>query len=172
MSRLELRACRALSNALVWGPMFLLCTLLAPLAQAGSARGHGNIPQTFNVVACYQLVRHEGRMIAWARWEENFSLEKTRSGQFGEDTPPWIVDTVQAWITDAYTWSATDDQIRQWAEELGNTDNLPSASRLSVHETIAIWMRRIGHSCDRQAQTSASVQEPAVVSMGQDAPRH
>jgi hypothetical protein len=172
MSRLESCALRALRNALIWGPMLLLCTFLAPLAHAESARGHGNVPQTFNVVACYQLVRHEGRMIAWARWEEHFSLEKTRSGQFGEGTPPWIVDTVQAWITDAYTWSATDEQIRQWAEELGNADNLPSASQLSVHETIAIWMRRIGHSCNRQAEASASAGEPAIVSMGRDAPRH
>jgi hypothetical protein len=152
--------------------MLLSCTLLTPLAQAGSAKGHGSVPATFDRVACYQLVQHEGRMIAWARWEEKFSLEKIRSGQFGQGTPPWIIDMVQAWIADAYTWSVSDEQIRQWAEELGNTDNLPSASQLSVHETIAIWMRRIGHQCNRHAEASASAPERAIVSVRRDLPRH
>jgi hypothetical protein len=141
--------------------LLLTCMLAAPLAHAGSGRGHDRQPQDFNLVACYQLVQHEGRMIAWARWEEGFSLEKTRSGGFRDGTPAWMIDMVRAWIADAYQWQATDEQIRQWAEELGNADDLPSAQRLTTHETIAIWMRRIARHCDgRQAQLRAH--DPAV----------
>jgi len=86
-------------------------------------------------------------MIAWARWERQFPLEKTLSGRFPDGTPAWAVDLVGGWITDAYQWRVTDEQVYEWAAELGNVDNLPHADRLSVHETIAIWMRRIGRQC-------------------------
>jgi len=92
---------------------------------------------------CYELVQDAGRMIAWARWEQGFSLEKTRAAPFPANTPPWMVALVQDWITDAYQWQATDEQILQWASELGNVDDLPHAAQLSRHETIAIWMRHI-----------------------------
>ncbi len=47
--------------------------------------------------------------------------------------------------------------IRQWAAELGSVDDLPSAEGLSVHETIAIWMRRIARRCgERDAHAGAS----------------
>jgi len=162
MSRLvHARSCRAIRTARVWAPMLLSWILMAPLAGAESAPGHDRAPQAFNVAACYRLVQHEGRMVAWARWEQGFSLEQMRSGQFGASTPPWIVDMVQAWILDAYAWHATDEQVREWAQELGNTKDLPSTSQLTVHETIAIWMRRMGQQCETVAQASA--QESLVV---------
>jgi hypothetical protein len=147
--------CRAVRNALVYGTMLTLCTFLAPLAQAGSAQGHGRTPDQFNLVACYQLVQREGRMIAWARWEERFPEQKIRTGQFSEGTPVWVVELVQIWISDAYAWQVTDAQVQQWAEELGNARNLPSAKRLSTHQTIAIWMRRISRQCDSKAEAKA-----------------
>jgi hypothetical protein len=58
-----------------------------------------------------------------------------------------MTDLVQEWITDAYQWQATDDQILQWASELGNVQDLPHADRLNVHETTAIWLRRIARQC-------------------------
>jgi hypothetical protein len=153
---------RAVRNLLL-----LSCMLAAPLAHAGSGRGHDRQPQQFNLAACYQLVHHEGRMIAWARWEEGFPLEKTRAGEFREDTPAWMIDLVHTWIADAYGWQATDEQVRQWAEELGNTDDLPRATQLTKHETIAIWMRRLARHCDsRQAQASAP--EPEVARLAPD----
>jgi hypothetical protein len=67
---------------------------------------------------------------------------------------------VQEWIADAYQWRANEEQIRQWAAELGSVDDLPSAERLSVHETIAIWMRRIARQCgepDKHAKIGANL---------------
>ena len=146
--------------------LFLACLFAVP-AHAGSGRGHDRQPQEFNLVACYQMVQHEGRMIAWARWEEGFSLEKTRSGGFRDGTPMWMVNMIHDWIADAYQWQVTDEQIRQWAEELGDTEGLPSATRLTTHETIAIWMRRLARHCDsRQAQLRA--QDPAVAHLHSD----
>jgi hypothetical protein len=149
-----------------WAHTVLLCCLAAPQAYADSGSAHERTPQEFDRGACYQLVRHEGRMIAWARWEERFSLEKTRAAQFAEDTPAWVVDLIQGWIADAYDWRATDEQIWQWAEELGNTENLPSAQRLTKHETIAIWLRRIARQCDSRLR-EASAQDSAVVRAGE-----
>jgi hypothetical protein len=167
MSRFAARASnryRAVRNTCL---LLLTCTLAAPLAHAGSGRAHDRQPQQFNLAACYQLVHHEGRMIAWARWEENFPLEKTRTGEFREDTPVWMIDIVHTWIADAYRWQATDEQVRQWAEELGNTDDLPSAARLTKHETIAIWMRRLARHCDSR-QVQASAPEPEVARFAPD----
>jgi hypothetical protein len=136
-----------------------LLVLSAFLAQprAASARSGDGAQPAFDAVACYRLVQDAGRPIAWARWEKGLSLEKTRSAKFRADTPLWAVDLVQQWIADAYQWRASDDQIRQWAAELGSVDDLPSAEALSVHETIAIWMRRIARRCgERDAHARAS----------------
>jgi hypothetical protein len=157
---------RALRNALLCGTTIMFCTFLAPLAQAGSGQGHGRTPETFNLVACYQLVQREGRMIAWARWEERFSEAKIRTGQFSEGTPAWIVELVQAWIADAYAWQATDEQVLQWATELGSAENVPNANGLTTHQTIAIWMRRISRHCDSKAQAAA---DGAVIALGRSA---
>ena len=129
----------------------LCCALMVPAVFADPGHRQGGTPETFTRVACYDLVQHEGRMIAWARWEQGDSLEKTQAGQFPPETPEWMVSLIRRWITDAYSWQVTDEQIYQWAAELGNTDHLPSASRLSRHETIAIWMRRIARQCAGEA---------------------
>ncbi len=140
---------RAFLKALISGAMFLSCACLMSAAHAGSARGHdGKLPQTFNRIACYQLVQNEGRLIAWARWEQNFTEAKTRTAEFQTGTPAWMVELVEGWIEDAYHWQVTDDQVYQWAQELGSTDNLPHADQLTNHQTIAIWMRRISRQCD------------------------
>jgi len=142
---------RPIRNAcLVWLLAVVFYVLVQPSAQAGSGISHGKLPEEFSPVVCYQLVHQTGRMIAWARWEEGFSLEKTRTGEFREGTPMWVVELIQGWISDAYEWRATDDQVRQWAEELGDASNLPHADQLDVHQTIAIWMRRIARGCDGQ----------------------
>jgi hypothetical protein len=132
----------------VWG-IVLACyfILLAP-AKADPLPDQA---RAFNPVMCYELVQDAGRMIAWARWEQGFSLEKTRSAPFPPDTPIWMLTLVQDWITDAYQWQVTDEQILQWAAELGSTDNLPRATQLSSHETIAIWMRRIARQCSARS---------------------
>ena len=107
-------------------------------------------PSEYSAAACYGLVQDAGRGIAWARWEKGLSLEKTRSTPFRADTPTWVIDLVQGWIADAYQWRATDEQVRQWAAELGSVDNMPSAEALSVHETIAVWLRRIARLCNER----------------------
>ena len=107
-------------------------------------------------------------MVAWARWEKRFSLEKIRSAEFGEKTPVWVVNRVQTWITDAYTWEVTDEQVQQWALELGNGEDLPRASGLTVHQTIAIWLRRISRQCDSQLE-QVSAPESAVARLPGDA---
>lgn len=107
------------------------------------------LPPQYSGPACKRLVMDAGRMIAWARWERHLSLDEVRADPFRRDAPEWVGRLVQEWITDAYEWQVTDDQIRQWAAELGTTGHLPTAGRLSVHETIAIWLRRIARQCDR-----------------------
>ena len=134
-------------SALFWGMALLLCASAMQPVRADPEGGAASLPRQFSTVACYELVQDAGRMIAWARWERQFPLEKTLSGRFPDDTPAWAVDLVGGWITDAYQWRVTDEQVYEWAAELGNVDNLPHADRLSVHETIAIWMRRIGRQC-------------------------
>jgi hypothetical protein len=57
---------------------------------------------------------------------------------------------VKTWIADAYSWQVTDEQIYEWAKELGNTDDLPSATGLNRHIQIAIWMRRIVRQCEAE----------------------
>ena len=136
----------------------LLCIFAAQLPRIATARGHDGTPPEFNAVACYQLVQDAGRPIAWARWEKGLSVEKTRSAKFRDDAPVWAIHLVQEWIADAYQWHASNEQIRQWAAELGSVDDLPSAEELSVHETIAIWMRHIARRCgERDAHAAATV---------------
>jgi len=134
----------------------LLVSAFLAQPRAASARSDDGAPPQFNAVACYQLVQHAGRPIAWARWEKGLSLERTRSAKFRDGTPVWAANLVQEWIVDAYQWRASDEQVRQWAAELGSLDDLPSAEALSVHETIAIWMRRIARRCgERDVHASA-----------------
>jgi hypothetical protein len=142
------RARPILTACAVWG-IVLACyfVLLAP-AKADPMPNHTG---ALTRGTCYELVQDAGRMIAWARWEQGFSLEKTRSAQFPPDTPPWMLSLVQDWITDAYQWQVTDEQVLQWAAELGNTDDLPPATQLSRHETIAIWIRRIARQCSARS---------------------
>lgn len=135
-------------HALSCSALALACAISGPAAHADTERRPAT--PTFDRVACYDLVRHEGRRIAWARWEQGYSLERTRAGQFSEGTPAWMVRMLDNWISDAYSWQVTDAQIREWAAELGNTANLPRAADLSRHETIAIWMRRIARQCTAQ----------------------
>jgi len=139
------RSARSLRS--LWLPAVVLCCSALPQAQADPDRSSERTPAKFDLYACYQLVRHEGRMIAWARWEERFPLETARSAQFADGTPAWVVDLVGGWITDAYAWQPTEEQIWQWAAELGNTENLPDVQHLTKHETIAIWLRRIARQC-------------------------
>lgn len=100
-------------------------------------------------LACYRMVQDAGRWVAWARWEQHLPIEvaRSRSPSNGElDSRARLVD---AWIDDAYVWRATDEQVREWAAELGSTGSLPHADELSVHETIAIWLRRTARGCGR-----------------------
>lgn len=123
---------------------------LACTVHAEPARATKRTPEAFDRLACYRMVQHEGRMIAWARWEQRFSEEKTRTGRFAQGTPLWMMEVIDDWIADAYAWRVTNEQVLHWARELGNTDGLPPAEQLSVPETIAIWMRRIARDCDRR----------------------
>lgn len=109
------------------------------------------LPGEFTRPACYGVAYREGRMIAWARWEQKYSLAKLRQIGFAEGTPAWAMELVNAWVEDAYVWKATDEQIQRWAQELGDASFLPKADKLSVHETIAIWMRRLALDCDAHA---------------------
>jgi hypothetical protein len=136
-----------LAACAVWGLVLLLYFFAMSPARADSVRVDDRMPRQFTTLGCFQLVQDAGRMIAWARWEQGFTLEKTRSAQFPSNTPVWMLDLVQEWITDAYQWKATDDQVVQWASELGNVRHLPHADQLSVHETTAIWLRRIARQC-------------------------
>lgn len=166
--RLRARFSSALACAFV-STVLILTT--AP-AYAGSAGGHDGVPRSFNLAACYQIVQREGRMIAWARWEERFPLAKTRQGEFAEDTPVWVTDLIKGWIEDAYTWTATDEQVQHWADELGDSSNLPTADDLSVPVTIAIWMRRLSRDCDaHEIQANAGGNEEIVADRALDA-RH
>jgi hypothetical protein len=142
----RLASARTFCRAPFWGLAAACCSLLAHPAFA-DPEGPIVLPETFNRVACYQMVQQEGRMIAWARWEQGYSQDKMQSAPFAPETPTWMVKMVQRWISDAYNWEVTDEQVYQWAAELGNTDDLPTASRLSPHQTIAIWMRRIAKQC-------------------------
>jgi len=142
--------------------VFLLGASFTQFPRAAFAHEYQPPPAEFSTVACYGLVEAAGRSIAWARWEKHLSLEKTRSAPFRAHTPAWVIDLVQGWIDDAYQWRATEEQIRQWADELGSVEDLPNAEALNVHETIAIWMRRIGRQCNEvDAHAGGHTQEGA-----------
>jgi hypothetical protein len=134
--------------ALPWALTLLFCTFVVPLAQADPERDPRSTSSQFTTAACYDLVQDAGRMIAWARWERHFSVEKTRSAGFRDNTPQWVIELVQDWIADAYQWRATDQQVLEWASELGRVENLPRADQLTTHQAIAIWMRRIARQCN------------------------
>jgi len=135
----------------------LLSASMAQAPRPATAHSQESPSPEFNAAACYQLVQNAGRQIAWARWEQRLSVEKTQSAELHDGTPVWASRLVREWIADAYEWHASDEQIRQWASELGSVDHLPSAEQLSVHESIAIWMRRIGRQCgERTAHADAS----------------
>ena len=139
---------RPIRDALpLWAVALLVYALMAWPAKADPTEGPRPMPYRFTTGACEQLVQDAGRMIAWARWEQGYSLEKARAAQFPAETPIWMIDLVQTWITDAYEWQVTDDQILQWASELGWVQDLPRVSQLNRHETIAIWLRRIARGC-------------------------
>lgn len=120
------------------------------------------LPDTYSQSVCRALVMDAGRMIAWARWERNLTLERVRSEPVREGTPGWVVQLVQSWMTDAYQWQPTNEQIHLWAAELGSTKFLPRVEQLTKHETIAIWMRRIARGCP-EAQEAASAAVDAGV---------
>lgn len=124
--------------------------LAAGAALPGAARADEDtppLPAHYEESACHALVMDAGRMIAWARWEQRMALDKVRASPFRDGTPDWVVSLVGDWITDAYEWKATDEQVFQWAAELGSTKFLPKAAQLTKHETIAIWLRRIARGC-------------------------
>jgi hypothetical protein len=124
---------------------FILFAVLMPLARAVPNGSDDGMPRVFGTAACYQLVQGTGRMIAWVRWEVGAS-EDSVVAKFEEDTPAWIIDLTNRWIADAYHWEVTDDQVRQWAGELGD-GAWPRAEQLTTPQTIAIWLRRIARQC-------------------------
>ncbi len=126
-----------------------LLAVLMPMARADSDESGADLPQLFDTAACYQLVQDTGRMIAWARWELG-APENAVVVRFQEDTPVWIVDLTNRWVEDAYHWEITDDQVRQWASELGERSASPPAGELTTSQTIAIWLRRIALQCHEQ----------------------
>jgi hypothetical protein len=104
-------------------------------------------PQRVNRIACYRMVQSSGRMIAWARWEQDLPIEQARSRSQRDAAPRSQAELVDTWVSDAYRWKVTDEQVREWASELGSGGNVPPADRLSTHEIIAIWLRRIARRC-------------------------
>lgn len=142
---LHLRAIAGLAGVLA------LISLAAsiPMARAALEPSGDGVPQVFDTLACYQLVQDTGRMIAWARWEVGASEDRVVV-QFEEHTPEWIVDLTNRWIADAYHWEVTDDQVRQWATELGDRTASLRAGELTRHQTIAVWLRRIARQCREQ----------------------
>lgn len=143
-------------SMLYWGMAGLL-VILAVWPSPGRSEPETPPPSAhYSQSACFDLVGETGRMIAWARWEGRLSRDKALTVNFEEGTPDWIVTRVQDWIVDAYHWKATDEQVRQWAVELGSTQYLPRASQLTAHETIAIWLRRIARGCGPDDVAGAS----------------
>jgi len=127
------------------------CALAALLCSTPAAAQSPNpyqLPDRFDRTVCYWIAQNVGRTIAWARWEQDYTEAKTRAAALGQGTPDWVIALVSDWIGDAYAWRATDEQVRTWAEELGNVEDIPAAASLSRYETIAVWMRRIGRDCD------------------------
>lgn len=152
MATMEAPMLRPLPRAfLAWA---VLSLLPAVTARADPARGDQRLPASFDRPACYWVAQSAGRGIARARWELHQPEAKIRSAPLPQHTPDWIVAVVGDWITDAYRWTPTDADVRAWAEELGNAADVPPAAQLTVSETIAIWMRRIGRDCDAREKNA------------------
>lgn len=126
--------------------MFL--AVLIPTVRAAPEQDDDGVPEVFDTAACYQLVQDTGRMIAWARWELGAPEDRVVV-RFDEDTPEWIVDLTNRWIADAYHWEVTEDQVQQWANDLGDGTS-SRTNELSAPQTIAIWLRRIARQCHEQ----------------------
>jgi hypothetical protein len=141
------RSTAALALAALFALTFL--AVLAPLARAASDESGMVAPPLFDTAACYQLVQDTGRMIAWARWELG-APENAVVVRFDDGTPEWIVDLTERWVEDAYHWEITDDQVRQWASELGEYAESSRADQLTTPQTIAVWLRRIALQCHEQ----------------------
>ncbi len=122
--------------------------LLASAPASADPRNPYQLPEKFDRVVCYWVAQQLGRTIAWARWEQDYTEAKTRAAGLGQGTPTWVTDVIGDWIGDAYAWRPTDEQVRTWAEELGDVGDVPRASDLTRYQTIAVWMRRIGRDCD------------------------
>jgi hypothetical protein len=117
-------------------------------AHAQTEPGTNGLPEEFDTAACHALAQEAGGMIAWARWEQNIAEEVVSTVEFHEDTPGWVVGLVNHWIDDAYHWKITDEQLNQWAHELGVEAPAVRSDQLTKHQTIAIWLRRIARQCD------------------------
>lgn len=141
------------SVLLRWLPAAALaaCAALSSVTPARADPETQPLPDHFTVSACHNLALDTGRMIAWARWEQRYPLEKVRFDPYEPGTPDWVISLTEGWVKDAYQWRATDDQVLQWASELGSTQYLPKASQLTKHEHIAIWLRRIARNCEHGA---------------------
>jgi hypothetical protein len=119
-------------------------------AGCGPARAQDDAPQPpahVDRLVCYRMVQDAGRWVAWARWERHLTIDAARSQRPSDGEPEARARLINAWIDDAYRWRATDAQVQEWAAELGNAGSLPHADELSVHETIAIWLRRVARGC-------------------------
>jgi hypothetical protein len=125
--------------------------LIASLSAAGGparAQDAGlQSPARVDRRACYRMVQEAGRWVAWARWEEHLPIDVARSRSPSNSEPEPQARLVDAWIDDAYRWHVTDAQVQEWAAELGHAGSVPHADELSVHETIAIWLRRVARGC-------------------------
>lgn len=125
------------------GALILIAAASATCAQDVARQSAERVDR----LACYRMVQSAARWVAWARWEEGLSVEaaRSRNPSRGETEPK--ARLIDAWIDDAYQWRATDDQVREWAMELGSAADVPHADELNVHETIAIWLRRVARGC-------------------------
>lgn len=115
----------------------------------GQAHAQDGAPPAERVdrLVCYRMIQDAGRWVAWARWEQHLPIEAARSHNAANGEPLPRAKLIDAWIDDAYRWRATDAQVREWAEELGSNGSVPHADELTVHETIAIWLRRMARGC-------------------------
>jgi hypothetical protein len=129
--------------------LMLIACLSATGGRARAQDDGAPPPERVDRLACYAMVQDAGRWVAWARWEQLLPIEVTRSRRPSTGESQVRARLIDAWIDDAYRWRATDEQVREWAAELGSAGGLPHAEELSVHETIAIWLRRVARGCGR-----------------------
>jgi hypothetical protein len=129
-----------------------IAVALAMLLGMWAANGNAQTPvgersDHVSRMVCYRMVQSSGRVIAWARWEQDLPIEQARSRSQRDDASRSQAELVENWVSDAYRWEVTDAQVREWASELGSMENIPQADRLKTHEIIAIWLRRIARRC-------------------------